>query len=246
MWQLIGRGGRSPAGVSTHGEARDVASGRLVRSLEGHKNWVWSVAFDRQGGTLASGSADRTVKLWDVASGRLLRTLEGHQDAVFSVAFDLQEGTLASGSVDNTVKLWDVASGRLLRTLEGHTGWVYAIAFSPDGALLASKSRDDTIRLWSCATWETVAIIPVPTRASILDSRARLSSRRAARATTAGHRQFAPHTPEAERSREIHLYELDARCCWGAIERLMRCVTETPRWCWWVIPESVNRVSHCG
>ncbi len=88
---------------------------------------------------------------------------KGHLKPVFSVAFDRPGGTLASGSVDNTVKLWDVASGRLLRTLEGHTGSVQAIAFSPDGTLLASKSSDQTIRLWSCATWETVAIIPVPT-----------------------------------------------------------------------------------
>eukprot|EP01052_Picozoa_sp_SAG31_P050531 SAG31_NODE_11572_length_1016_cov_4.076336_1_plen_207_part_01 len=83
----------------------------------GHNGSVNSVAFDPSGGTLASGSADHTVKLWDVASGECLRTLEGHSNDVKSVAFDASGGTLASGSADATVKLWDVASGECLRTL---------------------------------------------------------------------------------------------------------------------------------
>ena len=70
---------------------------------------------------LASGSWDKTIKLWDVASGRELRTLSGHRNGVTSVAFSPDGKVLASGSDDNTIKLWDVASGRELRTLSGHT-----------------------------------------------------------------------------------------------------------------------------
>jgi len=65
-----------------------------------------SVAFAPNGATLASGSADRTVRLWRVADGRLLHTLEGHTDQVDSVAFTPDGATLASGSVDDTVRLW--------------------------------------------------------------------------------------------------------------------------------------------
>ena len=83
-----------------------MGSGELLRTLEGHSDYVNSVAFDPSGGTLASGSGDQTVKLWDVGSGELLRTLEGHSDIVRSVAFDPSGGTLASGSWDQTVKLW--------------------------------------------------------------------------------------------------------------------------------------------
>src|SRR5947207_1054082 len=79
---------------------------KLLRTLEGHQGPVMSVAFEPQGGTLASGSYDCSAKLWDVQSGKLLRTLEGHRHAVTTVAFGRQGETLASGGHDNTVTLW--------------------------------------------------------------------------------------------------------------------------------------------
>ena len=121
-------------------------------SLEGHKEGVGSVAFSPDGGTLASGSDDDTIKLWDVATGHELRTLQGHTHSVYSVAFSPDGSKLASGSSDDTIKLWDVATGRELRTLQGHTHSVYSVAFSPDGSKLASGSSDDTIKLWDVAT----------------------------------------------------------------------------------------------
>ena len=121
---------------------------KLLRTLEGHEGAVRSVAFDPQGGTLASGSNDYTVKLWDARSGKLLRTLKGHEGTVYSVAFDAQDGTLASGSADETVKLWDARSGKLLRTLEGHENHVGTVAFDPQGGTLASPSADTRVKLW--------------------------------------------------------------------------------------------------
>src|SRR5438445_263861 len=105
---------------------------KLLRTLEGHKASVFSMAFDPRGGTLASGSDNGTVRLWEADSGKLLRTLEGHEGEVLSVAFDPRGGTLASGNVNGTVRLWEADSGKLLRTLEGHTSAVFGIAFSPD------------------------------------------------------------------------------------------------------------------
>ncbi len=181
----------------------EARSGKLLRTLEGHHDGVYSVAF--AGETLASGSQDRTVNLWNAGSGELLRTLSGHYGRVNSVAFDPQGGTLASGSDDNTVKLWEAGSGKLLRTLEGHTASVDIVAFSPNERLLASKSQDHTIRLWSCETWETVAVILEPTIDHMWIPALAFHPTLPLLAT-AGLEQG---TPGRERSRPIHLWELD-------------------------------------
>jgi len=60
------------------------------------------------GSTLASGSHDRTIRLWDVSSARTTAVLSGHISAVSSVAFSPDGSTLASGSGDGTVRLWRI------------------------------------------------------------------------------------------------------------------------------------------
>ncbi|HET9208975.1 MAG TPA: TIR domain-containing protein [Thermoanaerobaculia bacterium] len=134
---------------------------KLLRTLEGHQDTVNSLAFDLQGKTLASGSDDKTVKLWEVRSGKLLHTLEGHQGQVWSVAFDLQRGMLASGSGDKTVKLWEARSGKLLRTLEGHQDTVNSLAFDLQGKTLASGSSDKTVKLWEAQSGKLLRTLKV-------------------------------------------------------------------------------------
>jgi small GTP-binding protein len=132
---------------------------KLLRSLEGHQGAVWSVAFDRQGRTLASGGHDGTVKLWEVRSGKLLRTLKGHKGAVVGVAFDPQGGTLASGSADEAVKLWEARSDKLLHTLKRQTYGVVRVEFDPQGETLASCNHDGTVRLWEAPTGKLLRTI---------------------------------------------------------------------------------------
>ncbi|WP_413174371.1 protein kinase domain-containing protein [Anabaena azotica] len=132
--------------------AKSPRSISLEKTLSGHSQSVISVAYSPNGQTLASGSADDTIKLWDVTTGNLLQTLSGHS---YRVAFSPDGQTLASINreiTDETIKLWDVRTGNLLQTLSGHSYGVSSVAFSPDGQTLASGSRDKTIKLWDVRT----------------------------------------------------------------------------------------------
>ncbi|MFM6471889.1 MAG: trypsin-like peptidase domain-containing protein, partial [Dolichospermum sp.] len=115
----------------------------LAQTLADHSDDVNSVAWSPDGSTLASGSDDKTIKIWDGRTGNLLGTLSGHSDWVWSVAWSPDGRTLASGSDDKTIKIWDGRTGNLLRTLSGHSNLVRSVAWSPDGSTLASGSSDN-------------------------------------------------------------------------------------------------------
>lgn len=124
----------------------DSVLGQLRRHLA-HAG-ATSVAWDREGRRLVSGSEDKTVRVWDAGQGQLLRTLTGHGGVVHSVAWDLGGGRLASGSADQTVRVWDADQGQLMHTLGGHSGSVWSVAWDPAGRRLASGSSDQTARVW--------------------------------------------------------------------------------------------------
>jgi WD40 repeat protein len=133
-----------PTGTST-------VPGHVVRTLTGHTDEAYSVAFSPDGTLLAATSKDTTVRLWSVADGTPVRTLTGHTDWVWGVAFSPDGTILAATGGDSTVRLWRVADGTLLRTLTGHTEWLYGVAFNPDGTLLATSNDDRTACLWRVA-----------------------------------------------------------------------------------------------
>jgi WD40 repeat protein len=116
----------------------------------GHSQGVFSLAFAPDGNTLASGSADNTVKFWDVASRREIRSLGPGLPAI-SLAFSPDGRVLAIGLLNQKIKLIDAATGGELRTFTGHAGPVGSVTFSPDGHFLASASDDRTIKVWDVA-----------------------------------------------------------------------------------------------
>ena len=79
---------------------------------------VASVCFSSDGKQIASGSWDKTVKIWNASSGELQSTLTGHNAPVTQVEF-IDADTVVSSSDDGTTRAWDVATGTQKAEFEG-------------------------------------------------------------------------------------------------------------------------------
>ncbi len=133
-------------------------SGRLLRTLEGHSRPVDALSFSPDGGILASGSRDNTIKLWNLTTGRPLGALVSKRPQNSSLAFTPDGLTLASTveggfTTASRIALWDVKGASIKHSFDlGEVGGEFVspfmpIAFSPNGRVLANATETWTTLL---------------------------------------------------------------------------------------------------
>ncbi len=118
----------------------------LERDLQGHEAAICCLE-STLGGNLASGSVDKTIKIWDLKTATCLATLRGHTGSVRCLKL-LPDGRLLSGSEDGTIKAWNINTGRCLFTLTGHKKTVLCLELLQNG-LLVSGSLDKSLKFWN-------------------------------------------------------------------------------------------------
>lgn len=123
-------------------------------TLDGHVNEVWAIAFVPNSNLVATGSLDKTIRLWDLSRPQPSENhvvLKGHAGGVMALAVSPDGRLLASGGADRTVQLWDLRDPKKSATLGSHDGEVTSLRFSSDARLLASGGDDRTARVWNVA-----------------------------------------------------------------------------------------------
>ena len=124
----------------------------LLSTFEGHTGPVYDVAFSSDGNMVASGSADKSIRIWNphatTADEKLIAILP-YKDSVYTVAFSPDSHLLAGGSGNGIIQVWDAGTGDRIYEFDGHKDSVWAVDFSPDRTSLASASLDGSVQLWN-------------------------------------------------------------------------------------------------
>jgi coatomer subunit beta' len=124
--------------------------------FEGHGHYVMMAKFNpKDTNTFATGSLDRTVRVWGLGSSHPHFTLEGHERGVNCIDYypGGDKPYLISGSDDRLVKVWDYQTKTIAHTLDGHTHNLADVLYHPRLPLIISACEDGAVRMWHSTTY---------------------------------------------------------------------------------------------
>ncbi len=144
----------SPEGALVASAGRDRAihlweasSGKLIRTLWGHREDAWTLAFSPDGKRLVSGSGDGTVRLWEVATGKELKRFYGSELSVKLVGFGSGGKVLISVGEDGTVRRWAAETGEQRGSFSAPDLRNRVVTLSSDGRWLAVGGEPGAVDL---------------------------------------------------------------------------------------------------
>ena len=171
---LIRDGRFSPNGdrIATASSAAfiwDTASGKSVAVLDGHQDWVNSVAFSPDGLQVVTASSDATARIWDAQTGTVITVLEGHEGPVADARFS-PDGRYVLTEAFHGRRIWDAANGETLATLPaprvippndvGYFLMLFSskVRFSPDGKRIM-MDRDNETQVLDTHSGKVIALL---------------------------------------------------------------------------------------
>ena len=162
------RAHRSPPGATTASSGSGTRCVELTRCVVAplqHAGAVRSLAFTRDGKTLATACDDQTARLWNTASGLPRGEPMRHRGPVVSVAFSPDDATLVTASGDGMVRLWDAATGEPRGKPLEHGKPLKGVVIAPDGKSIASIDETGCAVIWDVADGKTASQPQRSTRA---------------------------------------------------------------------------------
>ncbi|WZO97071.1 c-type cytochrome domain-containing protein [Isosphaeraceae bacterium EP7] len=135
----------------------DIASGKLMNTLEGHTHHVLGVSFRADGRVLATSGADTVVVMWDMISGERKRKVEGWSKEVTSVQFIGATNQILTSSGDNLVRIVD-EGGAQIRAMPNLPDFMQSAASSATANIIIGGGEDSLLRVWNGTTGQELAV----------------------------------------------------------------------------------------
>ncbi|KAF2185030.1 F-box/WD repeat-containing protein pof1 [Zopfia rhizophila CBS 207.26] len=132
------------------------AVSRCAAAISGHGDNILAIQYSPVNSSrMASGSGDKTLRIWDCDTGTPVHTLKGHTGWVLAVSYAPDGTIIASGGYDRIVRIWDSTTGKPIGgPLKGHTDFITSLSWEPyhlqvhGRPRVASSSKDGTVRIW--------------------------------------------------------------------------------------------------
>ncbi|XP_044143188.1 protein Atg16l2-like isoform X1 [Bufo gargarizans] len=140
---------------------------RAIYSKEVHDSEIHAVKFSPNSRMVATGGADRVVKIWDIVGGQLQcqQVLQGSNGGITSIEFDPSGVQVLAASFDGSAHLWKLDT-KANDKMTGHTGKVTAAKFKMSTYRAVTCSMDRTVREWDLHKAACVRCIAVPSYCS--------------------------------------------------------------------------------
>jgi WD40 repeat protein/serine/threonine protein kinase len=127
----------------------DVASGRLLLTLEGHASGVPFAAFSPDGQQILTLGRDGTARTWDARTGALRWTFLGHRDGIWQGDVDASGEHVVTASFDGTARVWAARQTGARLVLPAHEDIVSDASLAPTAARIATIERGGKLRVWT-------------------------------------------------------------------------------------------------
>lgn len=129
-------------------EKRELKTGILIFTLEGHKDGISAIKITPDSKYIISASIDKTIKIWDFETGKLFLTLEGLTQSVNRMAISSDSKYIISGSWDGALIKWEIETGKIMNIHNNENRYFNSLVISPDNKYIVSGS-DSGIKIWS-------------------------------------------------------------------------------------------------
>jgi WD40 repeat protein len=133
----------------------------IERTIEdAHSDTVYGLDFSADGRFLASGSADKFLKVFNMETGEHVRSYEGHTHHVMDVSWKADRTSLVSAGADNVLKVWNAETGEQRRTISTHKKQVTSVEYVGLEDNFLSSSGDKRIILLKAGDGKAVREFP--------------------------------------------------------------------------------------